>query len=201
MSNHGPVPEEILLIFLCQPHRPPLQVQICRPLCKIARTGTTITGTLASSWSWPVISSKTAAVLASAIFLHKYFHDSVVLCKLIFKSSHEQNRAAKCCSSTPSNNHHQSSSIWLFSWVIFSTGPCGQRDLTIPLVTVIARLCIQCYHPYLLLTRTFAPLDHPAFFSRKLSGNLVFVSHKLFTTKLKHFYQEFGSHLTSYLPS
>ena len=61
----------------------------------------------------------------------------------------------------------------------------GQRDLTIPLVTSRCKALDPVYHLDLLLSRTQAPLDHPAFSYRNSSGNLAFVSHKLFTTKLK----------------
>ena len=61
----------------------------------------------------------------------------------------------------------------------------GQRDLTIPLISSHCRALDPVYHLDLLLTRTQAPLDHPAFSYRTSSGVLNFVSHKMFTKKLK----------------
>ena len=61
----------------------------------------------------------------------------------------------------------------------------GQRDLTIPLISNHSRALDPVFHLDLLFTRTQAPLDHPAFSYRTSSGSLNFVSHKMFTQKLK----------------
>lgn len=61
----------------------------------------------------------------------------------------------------------------------------GQRDLTIPLVSSHCKALDPVFHLDLLLSKTQAPLDHPAFSYRTSSGSLSFVSHKLFTAKLK----------------
>ena len=61
----------------------------------------------------------------------------------------------------------------------------GQRDLTIPLVSNHCRALDPVFHLDLLLSQTRAPLDSPAFSYRTKSGSLGFVSHKMFTSKLK----------------
>ena len=61
----------------------------------------------------------------------------------------------------------------------------GQRDLTIPLVSNHCRALDPVFHLDLLLSQTRAPLDSPAFSYRTKSGSLSFVSHKMFTSKLK----------------
>lgn len=61
----------------------------------------------------------------------------------------------------------------------------GQRDLTIPLISNHSRALDPVFHLDRLFEQTRAPLDHPAFSYRTQSGQLAFVSHKLFTAKLK----------------
>ena len=61
----------------------------------------------------------------------------------------------------------------------------GQRDLTIPLLSSQSKALDPVFHLDLLFTRTKAPLDHPAFSYRTSSGSLTFVTHKMFTQKLK----------------
>ena len=61
----------------------------------------------------------------------------------------------------------------------------GQRDLTIPLISNQSRALDPIFHLDLLFARTKAPLDYPAFSYRTSRGDLTFVSHKLFTQRLK----------------
>ena len=61
----------------------------------------------------------------------------------------------------------------------------GQRDLTIPLISSHSKALDPVFHLDLLFSRTQAPLDYPAFSYRTPSGALSFVSHKMFTQKLK----------------
>ena len=61
----------------------------------------------------------------------------------------------------------------------------GQRDLTIPLVSSHCRALDPVFHLDLLLSKTQAPLDSPAFSYRTRSGSLSFVSHRMFTAKLR----------------
>ena len=61
----------------------------------------------------------------------------------------------------------------------------GQKDLTIPLISSHCRALDPVFHLDLLLSQTQAPPDHPAFSYRTSSGSLSFVSHKMFTAKLK----------------
>ena len=61
----------------------------------------------------------------------------------------------------------------------------GQHDLTIPLVNNDKALD-PVYHLDLLMNRSKASLDHPAFSYRTASGSLNFLSHKMFTMKLKN---------------
>lgn len=61
----------------------------------------------------------------------------------------------------------------------------GQKDLTIPLISSHCKALDPVFHLDLLLSRTQAPLDHPAFSYRKPSGSLAFINHKTFTSKLK----------------
>ena len=68
----------------------------------------------------------------------------------------------------------------------------GQRDLTIPLISNHTRALDPVYHLDLLFKRTQAPPDYPAFSYRNSSGKLSFVSHKLFTQRLKKLLSQSG---------
>lgn len=68
----------------------------------------------------------------------------------------------------------------------------GQRDLTIPLIRSHSKALDPVFHLHLLFKRTQAPLDHPAFSYRTSSGNLAFISHKLFTQRLKKLLSQSG---------
>ena len=68
----------------------------------------------------------------------------------------------------------------------------GQRDLIIPLVSNQNRALDPVFHLDLLLTATGAPLDYPAFSYRTKSGSISFITHKVFTAKLKKLLAEAG---------
>ena len=61
----------------------------------------------------------------------------------------------------------------------------GQKDLVIPLVSNECKALDPVFHLNLLLTTTRAPEDHPAFSYRTKSGSVSFITHKIFTTRLK----------------
>ena len=61
----------------------------------------------------------------------------------------------------------------------------GQRDLIIPLVSNNCRALDPVYHLDLLLSKTQASPDSPAFSYRTKSGSVSFITHKLFTSRLK----------------
>ena len=62
----------------------------------------------------------------------------------------------------------------------------GQRDLIIPLVSNNCRALDPVFHLDLLLSKTKAPLDSPAFSYRTRSGSVSFITHKIFTARLKN---------------
>ena len=68
----------------------------------------------------------------------------------------------------------------------------GQRDLIIPLVSSSCKALDPVYHLDLLLSRTNAPPDSPAFSYRMKSGSVSFITHKLFTTRLKNLLSKAG---------
>ena len=68
----------------------------------------------------------------------------------------------------------------------------GQRDLTIPLISSHSQALDPVFHLDLLFRRTQAPPDYPAFSYRTPSGNLAFVSHKVFTQRLKKLLSQSG---------
>ena len=68
----------------------------------------------------------------------------------------------------------------------------GQKDLVIPLVKNNCQALDPIYHLDLLFARTRAPLDSPAFSYRKPSGSLSYISHKMFTGKLKNLLSKAG---------
>ena len=61
----------------------------------------------------------------------------------------------------------------------------GQRDLIIPLVSNNCRALDPVYHLDLLLSKTQASPDSPSFSYRTKSGSVSFITHKLFTSRLK----------------
>ena len=61
----------------------------------------------------------------------------------------------------------------------------GQRDLIIPLVSNNWKALDPVYHLDLLLSKTQASPDSPAFSYKTKSGSKSFITHKLFTSRLK----------------
>lgn len=61
----------------------------------------------------------------------------------------------------------------------------GQRDLVIPLVSNNCQALDPVFHLDLHLKNTNAPLESPAFSYRTKTGSLTFITHNLFTKKLK----------------
>ena len=68
----------------------------------------------------------------------------------------------------------------------------GQRDYVIPILGSQCRALDAVYHLGLLFRRTEAPLDYPAFTYRTPGGSFSFVTHKLFTDRLKSLLSKAG---------
>ena len=68
----------------------------------------------------------------------------------------------------------------------------GQKDLVIPLVRNNCQALDPIYHLDLLFSRTGAPPDSPAFSYRNPSGSPSFITHKMFTAKLKNLLSRAG---------
>ena len=68
----------------------------------------------------------------------------------------------------------------------------GQRDLVIPLVSNKCRALDPVFHLDLLLSQTKAPFDSPAFSYKTISGSFSFITHKIFTTRLKNLLSKAG---------